>query len=191
MQEIVILSESGRLRDVMRAALAGDGYHISEFSPMACELAALAALGPDLLILDWYPGVEDHGLQLLQSLKLYPPLADLPIIVCSAPTSIVRGLRLQMRQVQVQLLCKPFAIGELHAAVEAALPARAPALLEQRLTALSPMPQLLRGIDASPADIAPLRIASLDEALDGAKSQGAPAEPLLWHTHSEDGVAAP
>jgi CheY-like chemotaxis protein len=191
MQEIVILSESGRLRDVMRAALAGNGYHVSEFSPMACELAALAALGPDLLILDWYPGVEDHGLQLLQSLKLYPPLADLPIIVCSAPTSIVRGLRLQMRQVQVQLLCKPFAIGDLRASVAAALPGRVSTLPEQRLTPLSPVPQLLHGIGASPGDIARLHVDALDDTHDSAHPQSAQAEPLLWHTRSEDGVAAP
>jgi DNA-binding response OmpR family regulator len=146
-REIVILSESQRLRNVMRAALEDDGYYVSGCSIAAFELDAIAALRPDLIIFDWYLGLEDQGLQALQSLKLYGPLAELPIIVCSAPTALVRDLRDQLERANTSLLCKPFGLADLHATVESALTGTRVATFD---THIAPSPRWLRPIAPAP-----------------------------------------
>lgn len=118
---IIIISESERLRDVMQTALAGDSYRISGISSSFADVHALAALRPDLLILDWLLGCEDHGLQLLQILQLCPQLTELPVIVCSAPIGLVREIERWLRGSSVQFLLKPFGLAELRHTLEGAL----------------------------------------------------------------------
>lgn len=118
---IIIISESERLRDVMQSALAGDTYRVSGVSSSFADVRALAALRPDLLILDWFLGGEDHGLQLLQILQLCQPLSELPVIVCSAPIALVREIECWLRGSSVRFLLKPFALPELLHALHGAL----------------------------------------------------------------------
>jgi DNA-binding response OmpR family regulator len=118
---IVVISESQRLQGVMQSALADDTLRVSGFSPSSGDLHVLATLRPDLLILDWVLGSEDHGLQVLQILRLFKPLSDLPIIVCSAPIDLVREIAEGVRDSAVQFLLKPFALPELQQALYGAL----------------------------------------------------------------------
>ena len=118
---ILVISESERLRDVMQAALAGETYRVSGISSLFSDVRALVALRPDLLILDWLLGCEDHGLQVLQIVQLCQPLSELPMIVCSAPIGLVREIERWLRGSNVQFLLKPFGLGELHHALHSAL----------------------------------------------------------------------
>lgn len=118
---IIIICESERLRDVMQSALAGESYRVSGVSPSFADVRALAALRPDVLIVDWLLGCEDHGLQVLQMLQLCKPLSALPVIVCSAPIALVREIERWLRGSNVQFLLKPFGLAELHCALQTAL----------------------------------------------------------------------
>lgn len=121
-QHIVVVSESERLRDVMQSALAGDQYRVSGIAASFSDVRTLAAMRPDLLILDWMLGCEDHGLQVLQILQLCQPLSALPMIVCSAPIALVREIERWLHGASgVQFLRKPFSLPELHHALQAAL----------------------------------------------------------------------
>ena len=118
---IIIICESERLRDVMQSALAGDSYLVTGVSASFVDVRALTALRPDLLIVDWLLGCEDHGLQVLQMLQLCKPLSDLPMIVCSAPITLVREIERWLRGSNVQFLLKPFGLPELRCALQTAL----------------------------------------------------------------------
>jgi DNA-binding response OmpR family regulator len=179
--EITILSESQRLRDVLRAALEDRAYHVSWSSIASFELGALAALRPDLIILDWYLGLEDQGLQALQSLKLYAPLAELPVIICSAPTVLIRGMRDQLERANTYLLCKPFGLGELHGAVEAALAGARIAALDSRI---APSPRWLRRIAPPEADE---RVLAGLSGADGADAE--PPDTVAWPALAGDGLS--
>lgn len=118
---IIVVSESERLRDVMQSALAGERYRVSSITSAFSDVRAVAGLWPDLLILDWMLGCEDHGLQVLQILQLCQPLSALPMIVCSAPIGLVREIERSLRGSSVQFLLKPFSLPELHHALRDAL----------------------------------------------------------------------
>lgn len=118
---IIVVSESERLRNVMQSALAGEQYHVSGIAASFSDVRTLAALRPDLLILDWMLGCEDHGLQVLQILRLCQPLSALPMIVCSAPIALVREIERWLRGSSVRVLLKPFGLPELHHALQDAL----------------------------------------------------------------------
>lgn len=118
---IAILSDSQKVRDVMHAALGEAEYHVSGVCTSFYDLSDLAGLQPDLLILDWLLGLEDHGLQVLQTIKLYKPLVDLPILVCAAATRMVSEMATRLHAVDVVLLYKPFTLAELVATVRLVL----------------------------------------------------------------------
>jgi DNA-binding response OmpR family regulator len=171
-REIVILSESRRLRDVMQAAIENDEFHVNCCSIASFELSMLAAWQPDLIILDWYLGLEDQGLQALQSLKLYAPLADLPVIICSAPTMLIRGMREHLQRANTFLLCKPFARAELRATVETALAGIAAEALDSRVATT---PRWLRRIGSELAG---------DDSRDDARS-----DAVAWSALAADGLS--
>src|SRR5262249_47130238 len=118
---ITILSDSQKVRDVMQAALSEADYQVSSVCTSFYDLADLAGLEPDLLILDWLLGLEDHGLQVLQTIKLYKPLVDLPILVCAAATRAVSEMATRLQAADVELLYKPFTLAELVATVSLVL----------------------------------------------------------------------
>lgn len=118
---ILVVTESERLRDVMQAALAGEQYRVSGISASFSDVRTVVAMRPDALILDWMLGCEDHGLQVLQILRLCQPLSALPMIVCSAPIALVREIERWLRGASVQFLLKPFSLPELHHALHSAL----------------------------------------------------------------------
>ena len=118
---IAIMSDSQKMRDVMRAALGEAEYQVSSVCTSFYDLTDVAGLKPDLLILDWLLGQEDHGLQVLQTVKLYKPLVELPILVCAAATRAVREMETQLHVVDAELLYKPFPLAELFATVSLVL----------------------------------------------------------------------
>ncbi len=187
-RQIAILSESQRLRDVMRAALEDHVNHVSCCSIASFELSALAALRPDLVICDWYLGLEDQGLQALQSLKLYAPLAEVPVIICSAPTVLIRGMRDQLERANTFLLCKPFALGELHAVVESALAGARVAAYD---THIPSSPRWLRRIAPAPQPDERL-LAGLPSVAGGDAGNAGDAEhpdTVAWSALAEEGLS--
>ncbi len=185
-RKIVILSESTRLRIVLRETLADGGYQVSDTSLTQCEPRAVAALLPDLIILDWYLGLEDQGLQVLQSLKLYEPLAGLPFIICSAPTTLVREMRDQLHRSNSQLLCKPFTLDELHAAVRSALSRPHGATLDTRVS--QPARWLHSIAPAAVVEESAAMAASADTETDGIAPALLP-DALPWTALQENGVS--
>jgi len=179
---IVILSESQRLRDIMRAALAGDGHQVIGFTPGSVDLDAHVARKPDLVILDWFMGLEDQGLQVLQTLKLYDSFAEVPVIVCSAPSPLVRGLRSQLHHVKTRLLCKPFSLADLRTEVESAFLVAVTAEDEESLVATS---------SAAPA-LAPVRLRPVGEPLPAGyvAEEDATLPPIDWPEPAPQGATA-
>ncbi len=159
---IIVVSDSERLRDVMQAALTGEQYQVSGISASFSDVRALAALRPDLLILDWMLGCEDHGLQVLQILRLCQPLCALPMIVCSAPIALVREIERWLRGSSVQFLLKPFSLPELHPALHSALgtPVTEPAAVVVETPPSERVPDVHPAVQweaASPRILTPLR----------------------------------
>ena len=68
---------------------------------------------PNLNILDFVIGGENHGWQTLQKPKMDRQTSGVPIIVRTAGVSVVRELDLHLREMGVSVIVTPFDIDDL------------------------------------------------------------------------------
>lgn len=77
---ILVVDDSQSMRSLIRAALAEEGYDVSESENGEQALAAFQAATPDLVITDIYmPGMD--GLSLVRGIRAIPACRFLPILV--------------------------------------------------------------------------------------------------------------
>ena len=103
---------------MFRFLLEEEGYQVSTLSFAPQDVFEVERIHPDLVILDLVFGVESAGWQLLQKMRMYPPTAEIPIIVCTAATQQVREIEGQLSAHNAVLIAKPFDIDELIRAVK-------------------------------------------------------------------------
>jgi CheY-like chemotaxis protein len=122
MAHIVLMNDSEELLEMLHDLLEGEGYETTIYSYAIEEMKRLEELKPDLLILDIIMGASSpKGWATLQKVKLYPPLASIPIIVCTAAEIFVREQEGYLISKGVLTLLKPFDIDELLTTVNKAL----------------------------------------------------------------------
>ncbi len=119
---ILVIDDTPEILELFRELLEGEGYRVSLYSYAFRDLEEIKRVNPDLLILDFIIGGEEHGWQLLQKLKMDPATAPLPVILCTAAVSVVRELDGHLREKNVTVVLKPFDIDELLVKVAARLP---------------------------------------------------------------------
>src|SRR5262245_17311309 len=85
---VVILDDSPDLAAVLTDLLKEEGYRVTP-SPSMVAVHDLAAMRPDVLVLDWMFGAESLGVQ-LQALWLEQALACVPIVVCTAAERVMQ-----------------------------------------------------------------------------------------------------
>src|SRR3712207_876903 len=98
---ILVVNDTPEILELFRELLEGEGYRVSLYSYAFRDLDEIKRAKPDLLILDFIIGGEDHGWQLLQKLKMDRATADLPVIVCTAAVGVVRELEGRLREKNV------------------------------------------------------------------------------------------
>lgn len=112
---ILICDDEQPLRALVRAALAGCGYTFVEALDGDEALARARSARPELIILDVVlPGRT--GWQVLAELRADPRLAHVPVLLVSARPQH-RGREAALAAGADRYLSKPFALGELTAAV--------------------------------------------------------------------------
>lgn len=118
---VLIINDAQELLEVMQDLLEEEGYRVSVYSHAVRDLAEIAEIGPDLVILDHMMGDEEYGWQLVQKIRLNREMRDLPIIVCTAALKMVQELEGHLKAKRVTVVLKPFDIDDLLAAVEATI----------------------------------------------------------------------
>jgi len=112
---ILICDDQETLRDLVRGALAGNGYTIVEASDGDESLELARTLRPDLVVLDLVmPGLSGH--EVLFELRRDPLLSETRVIVCTA-TSKTMNVHLASELGADRFFEKPFRPTELAAAV--------------------------------------------------------------------------
>lgn len=120
-RHIVVVNDTQEILDLFRDILEEEGYRVSLYSYAFKDIADIAALQPDLVILDFVIGGEAHGWQLLQKMKMTRQTKDIPVIVCTAALQLVRELEGHLKTKNVGVVLKPFDIDELLDAVTISL----------------------------------------------------------------------
>lgn len=113
---LVVVDDATELLDLFRDLLT-PRYELVALDGTGLDLDELAALEPDLLIVDFnLPGT--NGLDLVRSARSVPGLRDVPVLLLSAdPRALLEGSGGLRAIGGIEVLPKPFAIEELEAAV--------------------------------------------------------------------------
>ena len=107
-RHLLVVNDTPEILDLFREILEEEGYRVSLSSYAFRDLDDIKCDRPDLIVLDFIIGDENHGWQLLQKLKMDRETASIPIIVCTAATDLVRELEGQLREKGVGIVLKPF-----------------------------------------------------------------------------------
>lgn len=120
---IVVIDDDPALQELYRLFLEGEGYKITLASPFAVSPAAIAALQPDLIILDIILGGKRGGWSILQALVRAPQTATLPVLLATAlpTTSFEVEWKKFVQEQQIPLILKPFDIDVLLATIKSLL----------------------------------------------------------------------
>ncbi len=116
---ILVVEDEAAIREMLRFALAREGFDVEEAGDAAQARECIARRPPDLVLLDWMlPGVS--GLELVRRLRREESTRRLPVIMLTARTGEehkVAGLELGADD----YLTKPFSPRELVARIRAVL----------------------------------------------------------------------
>lgn len=100
--------------------LTDEGYKTTRVF-MERNLPEIAALDPDLIILDYQWASDDDGWSLLQMLRMNPPTAKIPIILCTGAVRHVLDTESHLEEMGIRTVFKPFELDTLLSMVAEAL----------------------------------------------------------------------
>ena len=129
---IMVIDDTQEILELFEIILSDAGYDVSLHSYSTRDIDDVLRIKPDLIVSDHVPTEEKQGWQFLQKLKMTRATEDIPLIICTTSSTMVRDNEGWLRSKGVTVVPKPFSIDELLAAVrqrmgDAAGPGQAPA----------------------------------------------------------------
>jgi CheY-like chemotaxis protein len=112
---ILIVNDTQEILDLLKELLEGEGYRATT-SGALLDIDKIKDYEPDAIILELlFEHSPERGWEFLTLTRLDPELAELPLILCTAATGVVRdeAMAAKLRQLNVQVVLKPFNIDEL------------------------------------------------------------------------------
>ncbi|MDQ5850937.1 MAG: response regulator, partial [Chloroflexota bacterium] len=81
---ILVIDDAEDLLELVQTFLEEEGYRVSLQSPPRCDIGTIAALAPDVIILDGMFPHGEWGLHLLRHLQAHPATRTIPVLICTA-----------------------------------------------------------------------------------------------------------
>ena len=121
---IAVIDDDAVFIDMMRDLLAdGEGYEVVSPSRWAQSFEFVKDTQPDLIILDLMLGRDQIGLALLQLLREDAATAHIPVILCSAASTLLRNYVHSTNGFgAVEAVSKPFDVDHLLLTIHRLLP---------------------------------------------------------------------
>ncbi len=120
-KHILALNDAPELLALYTELLEEAGYRVSTQQHVSRDIAAIVALAPDLIILDYIWGTEDAGWLLLEQLKLEPSTAEISVVLCTGATEQLEPIKPMLDEMGVPVVHKPFDIDHLLKVIATAL----------------------------------------------------------------------
>lgn len=114
---ILAINNDPAVLGLFRDLLEDDGYQVTTQAYVDKDLQAIAAVAPDLIILDYMWADEDAGWAMLQMLRMNPATASIPLILCTGAVREVEALSAHLDDVGIRVVLKPFSIYRLLAEI--------------------------------------------------------------------------
>jgi DNA-binding response OmpR family regulator len=120
-QHILVCDDDHALRAIFKDFFVDEGYRVTVQSSICEAVDEILSLAPDLIVLDLIFGGEPKGFEFLRSLKTTPETKSIPVLVCTAATSLNEEIQAHLTSWECASVIKPFDIDELIAAVRECL----------------------------------------------------------------------
>lgn len=112
-QRIAIVNDDATYMELMKDLLDEEGYKTTTWDRNDNPYHVIKRERPHLVILDIRLQNADEGWKVLEQIRLDPMTTNIPVIVCSADTQFLRWKRRQLRQMDCEVLEKPFRLDDL------------------------------------------------------------------------------
>lgn len=121
---VLVMDDTQEILDLLQELLVEEGYRVTIMQEML-DLDAVKAIRPDIIVQDLlFAGMQDVGWKLLTLIRLDPDLAHIPVVLCTAATSVVHdeAMAENLERLGVRVVLKPFALDDLLAVLQESLP---------------------------------------------------------------------
>jgi DNA-binding response OmpR family regulator len=118
---ILVINDDESILELFQMLLQSEGYEVLTSVEAIENIADVADLTPDLVILDLKLGMQEEGWIMLQKLRMYPPTTGIPVIICTAALDVVRQQESTLQDKNIPIVYKPFSLDELMKAVHSVL----------------------------------------------------------------------
>ena len=118
---IMVVEDDAAVLDMYQEVLTDDGFAVVGYRKPPSDLAEIAQLDPDLIVLDLLFGGEAAGITLLQALRADACTAAFPVLMCTASDQASRTWNCLLDDLQVPVVIKPFDLEEFLAVVRATM----------------------------------------------------------------------
>ncbi len=110
---ILVVNRSLDVLNLFHDILDEQGYEVELSNYTFESLTTIEKLQPHLIILDFAKDGTEEEWQLLKMLKLYPPVASVPVLLCMSPLHLVQNAEDRFLQKNIRLLFNPIDKDEL------------------------------------------------------------------------------
>jgi CheY-like chemotaxis protein len=118
---ILAIDDDPAMRAVYAELLCEEGYRVTTWPEPPADPAEVAALAPDLIVLDLIMDAAARGAAFLALLRDHPATRALPVVVCTADRHRLEAMEAQLWVWDCALVTKPFDIDDFLAAVRGCL----------------------------------------------------------------------
>jgi CheY-like chemotaxis protein len=121
-KRVLVVNDTQEILELFEEILSEMGLEVVLMSYAPRELDRVREAKPDLVILDFVFGEKELlGWQLLQKMKMDRPLAQIPVVICTAALQQVSELQGYLTEQGVMVIVKPFNVDQLEEAVRGAI----------------------------------------------------------------------
>jgi CheY-like chemotaxis protein len=118
---ILVTNHAPEILELMRELLTDEGYRVTVASRGDQTLDSIAAIAPDLIVIDYMWPSSDNEWTLLNLLRMDPRTRSIPCILCTGAVAQVRGMEDHLHSMGIRVVYKPFDIAVLVGEVQTAL----------------------------------------------------------------------
>ena len=119
-KHVLVVNDTEEILELFREIIEGMGHRMTGMSYAPDDLAEVAKIKPDLVILDFLFGEEGTGLQLVQKMRMHPPTAKIPILICTGDVKHAREQEGWLASNGINMVLKPFEVDKLELAISKA-----------------------------------------------------------------------
>jgi DNA-binding response OmpR family regulator len=116
---IIVVNQDTAFLELMEELLTEEGYHTSIEKEGDKAYATIKKTKPDLVVLDIRINNPEAGFNVVDLMRIDPATENIPVIICSTATQIIRENEERLRAKNCDILMKPFNIDELLSKVQA------------------------------------------------------------------------